>query len=308
MTSSLFLSSGHLLADRRYDFGRDLQARGDLVAAAELMEQAIELAPEFASAWFALGEVRQQLDQPDAAIAAFRRACETDVEDRHGAGLRLIRLGAEPVAEMSPSYVRALFDQYAPRFDMALRGDLRYRGPEILFKAVLAACHAASRPALFTRAIDLGCGTGLAGMAFAAIVDVLDGCDLSPAMVERARARDIYRTLDVGDMIEALQREDDSGADLILAADAVVYLGDLAALFAEAARVLAPKGLFAFTVEAWDGDGYGLGAGLRYAHSASYLRAALEEAGLAVRDLAAVSTRIDAGQPVPGLVVVAERS
>ena len=127
MSARLFLSSGDLIADRRFDFARDLQLRGDLVAAADLMEQAVELAPNFASAWFALGELRQELNLHDAAIAAYRRACAADPDDRHGARLRLIRLGAEPLAEMSPEYVRALFDQYAPKFDTALRGDLNYR-------------------------------------------------------------------------------------------------------------------------------------------------------------------------------------
>jgi hypothetical protein len=54
MPAALFLSSGNLIADRRYDFGRDLQLRGDLAAAADLMAQAVELEPGFASAWFAL--------------------------------------------------------------------------------------------------------------------------------------------------------------------------------------------------------------------------------------------------------------
>ena len=57
----LFLSSGLIpIADRRYDFARDLQMRGDLPAAADLLLQAIELAPNFASAWFTLGEVRDR--------------------------------------------------------------------------------------------------------------------------------------------------------------------------------------------------------------------------------------------------------
>ncbi|MDR3469859.1 MAG: methyltransferase domain-containing protein [Xanthobacteraceae bacterium] len=308
MPFRLFLTSGNLLADRRYDFARDLQLRGDLDAAAEVMEQAVELAPSFASGWFALGEMREDLDRRDAAIDAYRRASAADPEDRHGARLRLIRLGAEPVAEMSPAYVRALFDQYAPKFDMALRGDLGYRGPEILLKAVLGARHAAGRPGFFRAGLDLGCGTGLAGLAFAAIVDVIDGFDLSPGMIERARERQVYRRLEVADMIAALRDEGAGSADLILAADAVVYLGDLAGLFKEAARVLGDDGLLAFTVEAGTGDGFGLGAGLRYVHSEAYLRAALGAVGLQVRDLAAVSTRTDGGVPVPGYVVVAGRS
>ncbi len=48
----LFLSSGDLIADRRYQHARDLAARGDLQAAADLFAQAVERAPDFASAWF----------------------------------------------------------------------------------------------------------------------------------------------------------------------------------------------------------------------------------------------------------------
>src|SRR5579871_6760052 len=100
MPARLFLSSGDLNADRRYDFARDLQLKGDLAAAADLLEQAIELAPAFTSAWFTLGEIREQLGERDAAIAAFRKARATDARDPHGACLRLMRLGAEELSDM----------------------------------------------------------------------------------------------------------------------------------------------------------------------------------------------------------------
>src|SRR5271168_5089198 len=98
MPTRLFLSSGDMIADRRFDFARDLQLKGDLVAAADLLLQATELAPNFVSAWFTLGELREQLGQREEAIAAFRRAHGCDPDDRHGASLRLMRLGAEPVS------------------------------------------------------------------------------------------------------------------------------------------------------------------------------------------------------------------
>src|SRR5580704_13706919 len=94
MPARLFLSSGDMIADRRFEFARDLQLKGDPVAAADLLLQATELAPNFVSAWFTLGELREQLGQRDQAIAAFRRACAADPHDRHGASLRLMRLGA----------------------------------------------------------------------------------------------------------------------------------------------------------------------------------------------------------------------
>jgi hypothetical protein len=43
MPVRLFLSSGDLMADRRFDFARDLRLKGDL-AAADLLLQAAELA------------------------------------------------------------------------------------------------------------------------------------------------------------------------------------------------------------------------------------------------------------------------
>ena len=227
MPARLFQSSGHLMADRRYEFARDLQLRGDLAAAADLLEQAVELAPEFASAWFTLGEIRRQLGEREAATAAFHEARAADPDDHHGATLYLMQLGAEEVSAMASAYVQTLFDQYAPRFESALVGDLGYRGPALLFKAVLSVRGAAKKPAYFRRAIDLGCGTGLAAAAFASNVDRFVGIDLSPRMIEKSRATSLYAELEVADMLQGLRGKPETSADLILAADAMVYVAEL---------------------------------------------------------------------------------
>jgi predicted TPR repeat methyltransferase len=308
MPARLFLSSGDLMADRRFDFARDLQLKGDPVAAADLLSQAIELAPGFASAWFTLGQIREQLGERDAAIAAFRQALIADPDDRHGAKPRLMLLGAEQLSEMPPAYVRALFDQYAPKFEAALVDDLGYRGPALLFRAVLSARAAVHKAAFFRRAIDLGCGTGLAAAAFASEVDRFIGIDLSPGMIERARATGLYAELEVTEMVQGLRARHDASADLILAADAMVYLADLAPVLEQASRVLASGGLLAFTVETHGGDGVILGEGLRYAHGAGYVRRTIEAAGLVLSQLEDLSTRNENHAPVPGLVVVAGKS
>jgi predicted TPR repeat methyltransferase len=308
MPARLFLSSGDLVADRRFEFARDLQLKGDLVAAADLLLQAIELAPNFVSAWFTLGEIRDQLGRPEAAVAAFRQAHAADPDDRHGASLHLMRLGAEQVAAMPQAYVQVLFDQYAPRFETALVDDLGYRGPSLLFRAVLAVRSAARKPAFFKRAIDLGCGTGLAAAAFAKEVDRFTGFDLSPKMIARARATGFYAELEVADMVQGLQTQADSSADLVLAADAMVYLADLGAVLNEAKRVLVAGGLLAFTVETHTADGVIIGNGLRYAHGANYVRVAIASAGLTLAHLEDLSARNEDNVPVPGLVVVAVKS
>jgi predicted TPR repeat methyltransferase len=308
MPARLFLSSGDLMADRRFEFARDLQLKGDLAAAADLLLQAIELAPDFTSAWFTLAGIREQLGEHDAAIAAYQNAQASDAGDRHGAGLRLMRLGAKPVSGMPQAYVQTLFDQYAPRFEASLVGDLGYRGPALLFKAVLSVRSATGQPALFKRAIDLGCGTGLAAAAFARTADRFIGVDLSPRMIERARVTSLYAELEVAEMVQGLRAREDASADLILAADAMVYVAELAPVFAEAARVLAAGGLFAFTTETHDGEGVVIGHGLRYAHAAAYVRATVKSAGLTLPLLEDRSARNEDNTPVPGLVAVAAKT
>lgn len=308
MSARLFLSSGDLIADRRFDFARDLQLKGDLVAAANLLSQATELAPTFASAWFTLGEIREQLGEHDAAVTAFRKAKDADHDDRHGANLRLMLLGAEKLSAMSPAYIRALFDQYAPKFEAALVGGLNYRGPALLFKAVLAARCAVSKPAFFKHAIDLGCGTGLVASAFAREVGHFIGIDLSPHMIEQARTTGHYAQLEVAEMVEGLKNKPNARAELVLAADAMVYLSDLTPLLREVERVLTIGGLLAFTVETHDGNDVILGKGLRYAHGADYIRASIRDAGLVLSQLEKLSARNEDNTPVPGLVVVAAKT
>jgi len=308
MPARLFFSSGDLMADRRFEFARDLQLKGDLAAAADLLLQAIELAPDFTTAWFTLGGIREELGENPAAVEAFRAAQASDPGDRHGAGLRLMRLGAAPLSAMPQASVQALFDQYAPRFESSLVGDLGYRGPALLFKAVLAVRSAAKKPAFFKRAIDLGCGTGLAAMAFAKEVDHFTGVDLSPRMIEKSRLTGLYAELEVADMLQGLCGRLDASADLILAADAMVYVADIAPVLAEAARVLAGGGLLAFTTETHGGEGVILGSGLRYAHAATHVRAALAAAGLKLSLIEDLSARNEDNVPVPGLVVVAAKT
>src|SRR6266446_830660 len=300
MPARIFLSSGDLMADRRFEFARDLQLKGDLPAAADLLMQAIELAPNFTSAWFTLAGIREELGEHEAAIEAYQKAQASDSGDRHGAGLRLMRLGAEPVAGMPQAYVQTLFDQYAPRFEASLVDDLGYRGPALLFKAVLSVRSAARKPAFFKHAIDLGCGTGLAATAFANEVDHFFGVDLSPRMIERARATGLYAELEVADMVQGLRDKPDASADLVLAADAMVYLSDLAPVLREVKRVLVTGGLLAFTVETHGGDGIILGEGLRYAHSADYVRASIGDAGLTLPWCEDLSARNEDNMPVPG--------
>jgi len=156
--------------------------------------------------------------------------------------------------------------------------------------------------------LDLGCGTGLAAAAFARNVDRFVGIDLSPRMIEKARATSLYAELEVDDMMQGLRRKPDASAELILAADAMIYVADLMPVLAAAKRVLKSGGVLAFTTETRDREGVIIGEALRYAHGAEYVRASVEAAGLNLSQLEDRSARNEDNRPVPGLVAVAAKT
>jgi predicted TPR repeat methyltransferase len=282
--------------------------RAELEASAASLALALEAAPDFANGWFSLGEMHRQLGQSDAAMAAYRKVTELDPSDIFGAGLRLARLGAKTPDGMPEAYVRGMFDQYAPRFDSELIGTLGYRAPALLRTAIEAARKAQCRAFAFGAMLDLGCGTGLGGAALRDRVTHLTGVDLSTGMIALAQQKKIYDRLEADDIERFLAGEIAAGRtySLIAAADVFAYLGSLTGVCAAAARVMADGALFAFTLETHPGNGVLLGEGLRYAHGAAHVRTAL--ADLEILELTDVSTRNEAGVPVPGLLVVAQRN
>src|SRR5271170_7660177 len=307
-TGPLFVSSGDLIADRRYKSALELASRGDLVAAADVLTQTVELASRFATAWFALGAIRDRLGDRAGAVAAFEQTRNADPEDYHGARLQLARLGGgEPNPAMTQTYVRRLFDQYAARYDAALTEHLNYRGPAILRDAVEAAVRAAARPMRFGAMLDLGCGTGLGGAVFRPCVDRMVGVDLSPAMIAQAASKGPYDRLVTADLKDCLAEEaaDRAQYHLVLAADVFVYVNDLAPIMTGIAQILAPGGLLAFTVETHSGAGAKILPTLRYAHGETYVRLALAGAGLAILQIEKCAVRTERGEPVEGLVIVA---
>ena len=305
-------SSGDLLADRRYRYAEACLAEGDAAACADLAAQAIEIAPRYAPAWMLLGRAREALSsaggdpaERDAARAAFEEAKRLDPDDTLGAGLHLARLGQGATegegAALTPSYVRALFDGYAPRFERHLVEGLHYVGPALV-AGVLPA-----EPVRFSHVLDLGCGTGLAGAALAHRAERLTGVDLSPAMLARARAKGCYDRLAAAELGAFLRDELENSADLCIAADVFIYCADLGPVLAGIARVLRPGGWAAFTVQSppEGGPAVVLGADGRYAHSDAHLRAATEAAGLVLRVLEPAAVRHEGGKPVPGRVIAA---
>jgi predicted TPR repeat methyltransferase len=294
-------SSGDILADRRADYAEMLFGNGEAAAAAELMMGALELAPGWALGWFRLGEFHEAAGSLDEAAQAWRMTLQLDPVDRPGAALKLALIGQAPSPAAPPSaFVEALFDQYAPTFDASLVEKLGYRVPGLLMAAIKP--HRSER---FGMAVDLGCGTGLMGERLRPLVDRLVGYDISAAMLKKAEARAVYDQLEKAD----LQDFDGAGlkADLVTAADVLMYVGEFEGLAGTVAEMLTPGGLFAFSVEAHEGpDDFVLRPSRRYAHSESYVRRMLKGC-LSVLALERHVIRMDRNEPIEGLIVVAGR-
>ena len=256
-TGPLFVSSGDLIADRRYKWALDQAARGDFDGAADVLVQTVGLAPGFATAWFALGAIRDRLGDRGGAVAAFEQARDADPQDYHGARLQLARLGAgDATPAMSETYVRRLFDQYAARYDTALTERLAYRGPALLREAVENAMQGARRRLYFRPCSTLVAERGLGVPLFAQWWISSSASICLRRWSLRRLPKSLYDRLATADLTRFLADEaaDTARYDLVLAADVFVYVSDLAPIMAGIARVLAPEGLFAFTVETHSGD------------------------------------------------------
>lgn len=293
-------SSGDAVADKRFDFAEMLLQSGDAAAAAEPMLRALEVAPDWAFGWFRLGEMQQVSGRMESAVEAWRMALKLDPDDRLGAVLKLHLAQAIPAPKvMPPAFVETLFDQYAGKFETSLVSKLDYRAPELLLDALLA-----TGDAPFACAVDLGCGTGLMGERLRNNAKRLEGYDLSANMLKVARGKGIYDRLEQAEL--GVFRFDGPRADLAVAADVYIYVGALERVFANAASMLLPGGLFAFSVEKIEANGgFALLDSRRYAHSETYVLDCLAAAGFELVSLAEATIRKDRDQPIAGLIVVA---
>ncbi|MBY3024601.1 class I SAM-dependent DNA methyltransferase [Rhizobium leguminosarum] len=303
------LSSGDVIADRRADYARMLEEGGEPEAAAELMEQALELVPAWAAGWYRLATYLEKAGRGEAAIDAYRRTLALGPDDIFGAALKLALLGDGAVPDRPPSrYVERLFDDYADRFESALVEKLDYSVPQKLAALI------ASTGRRYELAVDLGCGTGLLGPEIRANVDRLEGFDLSQNMLAKAAEKHVYDSLAQADLslapdlsvvfADAARHR----ADLVTAADVLMYLGNLESVFAIVGELAASGADIAFSVEdAGEGDGFHLAPSLRCAHSESYVRMLLARHGFQILKTVKSVIRKDGGKPVSGILFLTQK-
>jgi len=298
-------------AEAHYHLGLVLADQGDDDEAIACYRKALALKPELLLARYNLGVALKGRGRSDEATLCFREILKVD-PDNELAQFSLAALTAQNPERPPERHVANLFDNHAPRFDAHLVDKLRYRVPEDL--VALARRHAKD-PEKRWDVLDLGCGTGLVGVAVAPYARQLVGVDLSARMLEKARERNLYQRLDQRDLLTMMRQEQAASYDVIFAADVFIYLGNLAGIVREAARLLRADGLLAVSVEALDdsgvessgenaGNDYRLQVSGRYCHSTNYLRRLAQESGFRNVDISATELRLERGSPVRGWLAI----
>ncbi|WBV44646.1 tetratricopeptide repeat protein [Pseudoroseomonas cervicalis] len=288
--------------------GQALAALGRAREALPPLRQAVKLAPDSPEARLALAHAAREAGATPESRREAEAALRLAGQDAGLAGqarFLLAALGAAAAPERAPAaYVRDLFDQYAPRFDADLTQRLAYRTPQAL-AALLAAQGGPAEGQLDI--LDLGCGTGLSGLALAPFARRLEGLDLSPRMLAEAARTGCYAALHEADLLDFLPRHP-AAYDLVAAADVLNYLGDLAPALAAIAAALRPGGRALFSVETGEASPYALGEGLRYRHALPHLRGLCAAAGLALRAEQPSVLRQERGQDVAGALLLLQRA
>ena len=213
--------------------------------------------------------------------------------------------GRDVPARASDAFIEKTFDSFAGSFDSKL-AKLLYRAPALVAEMLADSDVEASKS---LDVLDAGCGTGLCGPLIAPYARRLVGVDLSARMLAQARARNVYDEL-VKRELTAYLRDSPGAFDAIVSADTLVYFGPLQDVVAASASALRPGGRLIFTVEelidAGSDAGYSISPHGRYSHTRQYLERVLADANLRP-EIVPAELRLEAGDPVPGLVVRATK-
>lgn len=295
--------------------GVSLQASGRKSEAVICFRELVFKNPEVAIGHQLLGNALLELGDQSGALASYREVLRLQ-PDSPLAHL-VAALSGEAVDQSAAGYVEQLFDEYAENFDRSLVEKLKYETPARLAEFVRE--HISPVPGRW-RILDLGCGTGLAGLNLCSYARELVGVDLSSKMLEKAKERNIYAQLVHSDLLTFMQSEQASSYDLVVAADVLNYVGRLDATFMQVGRILQLGGHLVFSAESLedveglppesaDNDsGFRLAATGRFLHSIAYLQVCAKNAGLDIRAVKAMPIRQDHGKDVWGHLVICRRN
>ena len=265
------------LATTHHNLGAVYMMCNNLDKAIDCYNLAIQLDGSSPRAHFNLANIYRSKGKTDDAVRHLRRVIELNPKHHSAGHILAASIGATP--ERAPAeFVKQLFDQYAVDFEDALVRDLHYQTPAQLNSLVREYSTTTVR---LEHALDMGCGTGLAGMEFTNSCQRLTGVDLSPKMIELAEDKKVYSALVVDDIF-AFLRTTAERFDLFIASDVFNYCGNLGPIFDGIRRCAREQAYLVFSTEEYAGEGFALATTGRYQHSKTYVLDLAEKSSIEV--------------------------
>jgi predicted TPR repeat methyltransferase len=295
--------------DAHFNIASLLARTGRMAQSFEHFARALELQPINPRVRRLLGVVYAQCGRMEDAARVFREWLALEPGNAQARHHLAAVTGLDVPERAADAYVADLFDRFAGSFDECL-SNLEYQAPQRVGEALAQVLgmppgHGQQRR---LDVLDAGCGTGLCAPWLTPYARRLVGVDLSAGMLERARRRGGYDALEACELTIWL-RSHPGTQDVIASADTLCYFGRLDDVLGAAANCLRRGGLLVFTVEARDeGEDYRIEPHGRYSHCARYVQASISAAGMTPLDMTRVVLRKEAGRPVAGWLVTAEKA
>ncbi|MFT3856490.1 MAG: methyltransferase domain-containing protein [Aquabacterium sp.] len=291
------------------NLGSTLEALKEPKFAEACYQRAIQVKPDYADGLLNLAHLLLHNGRPQEAAPLFERRLALTPDDDYVRHL-VMSLRGQQSERATPGYVAKIFDNQADNFEAHWVEGLQYTVPRQLADLINACGQAPQGP---WRVLDLGCGTGLMGVAIASRASELIGVDLSPKMLEKARSKGVYQSLLQADIDTVMKAEAAGSFDLITSADVFIHIGKIDEIVAEARRLLRTGGLMAFSVETLElpeadtaqaATEYRLKASGRYGQSGAYLARLAEQHGFKALSITDTTLRTEVDKPVPGQLVI----
>ncbi len=249
-----------------------------------------------------LAAIQIRLGHRTEAITLLQRAIAANPKDTASQFMLHALTGDEKHPAPCPDYVSNLFNNYALYYDQHMQGALKYTLPFAIMQALLSLGYTA-----FNQTLDLGCGTGLSGVALRESSAHLTGLDIATKMLAQAREKAVYDELVEAELLVYLQ-QNTRQYDLLVAADVLPYSGDLQPLFAIINLRLTEDGLFVFSSEISANQPWALQYSARFCHHPDYIQALCDEHGLQLVYQEKIVARQQDGQDLFVMLYVARKS
>ena len=281
-------------ADAYSNMGNAFKDKGELDAAIDSCNHAIKIKPDYAEAYSNLGNALKDKGDLDAAVDSYKQAIKIKPDYAEAKHL-LASLTGETTKAAPREYVEDLFDQYAAKFEHSLIENLQYQTPKIITEMIIKRHPRKTLGSV----LDLGCGTGLAGLELRQFCENLDGIDLSEAMLRQARAKDVYDKLIHGDIAEHLA-EADLDFDYFISTDVFIYVGELSDVFRLIKSRNRRRAKLVFSTEHAEGKDFYLEKSGRYSHSKNYIEGLCIKYGYHLSHFEKTKLRKDKGEFLTG--------